>query len=209
MPAVHPEVNTLFHVRASLDVALSADVGSLAVGEVEHADAASSALHDGWFLDPQEYSDLHRAGGLLPLTALVKEHQPAPGSAAIGTDVGLDDILPAVANHTIRYNGEIVAFPLSADMLMMYYRKDLLEKVGVMEAPATWEQVLSISRRMNGSDVDGDGLPEFGMCFEIMPGKSDGRPCALKPMHLPIVSWSLLAACICLTAPSASWLNLL
>jgi hypothetical protein len=159
------DVYTFYGINMHLDIVLSADIGSVALTEVKQAGSVLASWHDGWFVEPQYFSDLHNAGGMASLDALIEEQRER------GEDTGIvwEDVLPAVRDHILHYNGELVGFPMSGDMLMLFYRKDLLALVGE-GVPSTWEQVLAISRKLRERDVDTDGKPEYGMCFNIMPG---------------------------------------
>jgi ABC-type glycerol-3-phosphate transport system substrate-binding protein len=168
-------------VNIHLDVVLSGDVGSVALNEVKQAGSISSGWHDGWFLDPQYFSDLSNAGGMVSLTQFIDE------TKANGEDPGMHwaDILPAITSHVMRYNNKLVGFPLSGDMLMMFYRKDLLDAIKA-DVPSTWEHVLAISRKIYNQDLGSDGSPKYGMCFDIMPGALQRggawHPCASHPV---------------------------
>jgi multiple sugar transport system substrate-binding protein len=59
------------------------------------------------------------------------------------------------------YNGRIYGVPWFTDAGMLYYRKDLLEKAGVNQAPATWNDVTNISQRLIS-----DGDAEYGIVFQ-------------------------------------------
>jgi multiple sugar transport system substrate-binding protein len=53
---------------------------------------------------------------------------------------GLDEFLkPAV--DTAMYRDKMYAMPVYSDGGLLYYRKDLLEKAGVAEAPKTWDEM--------------------------------------------------------------------
>jgi multiple sugar transport system substrate-binding protein len=47
---------------------------------------------------------------------------------------------------------------------MVYYRKDRLQKDGVAP-PATWDDYLSIAKRYQGKDLNGDGKGDYGSCI--------------------------------------------
>ena len=120
-----------------LDVVLSNDVSSVVLDEITADTNTSSAWHDAWFLDTQYLSDVHNAIGLVSLSALAAEH--TEGEKALG--IQWSDVLPAITRNILQYNGQLVGFPVSGDMLMMYYRKDLLAAVGEEAVPATWDEV--------------------------------------------------------------------
>lgn len=47
---------------------------------------------------------------------------------------------------------------------MVYYRTDLLAEAG-FDPPVTWDDYLSIAQELHGSDMNGDGEPDFGSCI--------------------------------------------
>jgi multiple sugar transport system substrate-binding protein len=56
---------------------------------------------------------------------------------------------------------------LDGDMLLLYYRRDLFQRYG-LAVPQTWDDMLALVKRMNGTDADGDGQPElYGACFDL------------------------------------------
>ncbi|HEU5109524.1 MAG TPA: extracellular solute-binding protein, partial [Micromonosporaceae bacterium] len=82
----------------------------------------------------------------------------------------LDKFLkPAV--DTAKYRDKLYAVPVYSDGSMLYYRKDLLDKVGV-QAPKTWTELLSACQKV-------DALPEAtGMeCYAGQFEKYEGLTC--------------------------------
>ena len=64
------------------------------------------------------------------------------------------------------YNNEILALPLDGDFHLMYYRQDVLAKAG-LAPPKTLEEMLSVAKAINGTDMDGDGHGDVGFCFGL------------------------------------------
>jgi len=79
---------------------------------------------------------------------------------------GLDwfDIMPAVRNGVAEYKGKTFAVPLDGDVILMLYRKDLVEDIG-LPTPRTWDDVLEILEYYDNKDINGDGVPDYGNCF--------------------------------------------
>ena len=73
--------------------------------------------------------------------------------------VGLDwfDIMPAVRMGVATYQQKIYAVPLDGDVIIMIYRTDLVEDVG-LPTPRTWDDVLEILEYYNETDT-------YGNCF--------------------------------------------
>lgn len=49
------------------------------------------------------------------------------------------------ALEALSFNGSTYALPDTEDFLVMFYRKDILESVGITNLPTTWEEVIDIS----------------------------------------------------------------
>jgi len=81
-------------------------------------------------------------------------------------EVGLDwfDIMPAVRLGVASYKQKIYAVPVDGDVIMMLYRKDLVEDVG-LPTPRSWDDVFKILEYYKGKDFNGDGVPDYGTCF--------------------------------------------
>jgi len=47
---------------------------------------------------------------------------------------------------------------------MLYYRRDILEKIG-MEPPKDWDDYMKVAEAMNGMDMNGDGEADYGSCI--------------------------------------------
>ena len=62
------------------------------------------------------------------------------------------------------YNNEILALPLDGDFHLMYYRQDVLAKAG-LAPPKTLEEMVSVAKAINGTDMDGDGHGDVGFCI--------------------------------------------
>ncbi|MDV7715696.1 sugar ABC transporter substrate-binding protein [Oenococcus oeni] len=78
--------------------------------------------------------------------------------------------------NTTKYSGKYYALPWYVETRVLYYRKDLLKKVGYKHAPKTWSQLykaaLKLSKRgsgMYGFNVDASE-PTFGFMFARQNG---------------------------------------
>lgn len=74
------------------------------------------------------------------------------------------DIFPVMRQSTASYSGEVYMVPLDGDVIYMMYRKDLLSESG-FSVPRTWEDFLTVAEYFHNSDLNGDGVPDFGACF--------------------------------------------
>ncbi|KAL6749500.1 hypothetical protein V8C86DRAFT_994651 [Haematococcus lacustris] len=73
--------------------------------------------------------------------------------------------------------------PLDGWTLLLHYRRDVLAAAG-LAVPQTWPQLLHVATRLNGSDMNGDGSPDWGICLERDPdcGYSLSLGAVLSPL---------------------------
>ena len=70
--------------------------------------------------------------------------------AELGVDGTIDDFLPGTIER-MRYDGHYVALPWAIDIRIPYYRKDILEEVGV-EPPTNWEEFAAVAAAVTSDD---------------------------------------------------------
>ena len=66
--------------------------------------------------------------------------------------ISMDRYPPAFA-RSAQFEGKTLGFPLRAHAQLMFYRKDILEKIG-MEPPKTWDDVIAIGKKMKEEGID-------------------------------------------------------
>src|SRR5512133_3913923 len=116
--------------------------------------ATGTNSYDAFVFDPQWMGDFVPPGYLEDITDRVKGDQA----------LKWDDIAPFFRDFSASYKGRTYTIPLDGDFQMVYYRSDLLKRDG-LKPPATWDDYLSIARRYNGKDLNGDGKPDYGSCI--------------------------------------------
>jgi multiple sugar transport system substrate-binding protein len=114
---------------------------------------------DGYVFDPQWLGDFVGPGYLLDLTDRV----------TADTQLDWQDIGPFFRDFNATYNGKVYTIPLDGDFHMVYYRSDLLQKDG-LKPPATWDDYMTIAKKYNGQDLNGDGEPDYGSCIAKKKG---------------------------------------
>ena len=116
--------------------------------------ATGTNSYDAFVFDPQWMGDFVPPGYLEDITDRVKGDQA----------LNWDDIAPFFRDFSASYKGRTYTIPLDGDFQMVYYRSDLLKRDG-LKPPATWDDYLSIAKRYNGKDLNGDGKPDYGSCI--------------------------------------------
>jgi multiple sugar transport system substrate-binding protein len=114
---------------------------------------------DAYVFDPQWLGDFVGPGYLLDLTDRVKSD----------AQLQWDDIGPFFRDFNATYNGKVYTIPLDGDFHMVYYRKDLLDKDS-LKPPATWDDYITIAKKYQGQDLNGDGQPDYGSCIAKKKG---------------------------------------
>jgi multiple sugar transport system substrate-binding protein len=91
-------------------------------------------------------------------------------SDKVPTYPGLEwnDVVPVMQANS-SFGGKIYALPMDSDVLSVYYRADILEKDGVAP-PKTWDEYLTIAKKYQGQDLNGDGVADYGSCIEKAKG---------------------------------------
>jgi hypothetical protein len=50
---------------------------------------------------------------------------------------------------------------------LMHFRRDIFRRHNVSRAPQTWAELLELTARLNGTDFDGDGTPDYALCYNM------------------------------------------
>ncbi len=103
---------------------------------------------------PQWMSDYVVPGYLLDLSSRI----------AADKKLAEDDVAPFFRDFSQKFNGKTYMVTLDGDFQMVYYRTDVLEKLG-KKPPQTWDDYLDIAKAANGQDWNGDGKPDYGSCI--------------------------------------------
>ncbi|GMH38948.1 hypothetical protein BSKO_06846 [Bryopsis sp. KO-2023] len=121
--------------------------------------SSEDLFYSGWILPHIFVPKLSEQGALLDVTTNVTENQ------------GLDweDVVQYFQDYGAKYLDKIMAIPMDGNMMILYYRKDLFVSNN-LKLPTTWEQVLEMAERFNGTDMNDDGVKDFGICLDRRAG---------------------------------------
>jgi hypothetical protein len=147
------------------------------VPEVDYEVKANVSLmnHAGWLLDPAGISLIGGDGGLADLGPRIKDDP----------NIDWNDITPFFRDRSSVFDRKIVAVPLDGDLLLMYYRADVLAKHDV-SVPQTWEDFVTVAAAMNGTDFDNDGEADYSVCMDRFTCAA--RTCA-SVAHAVMLQW--------------------
>ncbi len=116
--------------------------------------AAGTNSVDAAVFAPQWMVDYVTGGYLEELTARVAKDRALKE----------DDVAPFFRDFSQKYSGKTYLIALDGDFHMVYYRTDVLKKLG-RKPPQTWDEYLEIAKAAHNKDWNGDGKPDFGSCI--------------------------------------------
>jgi multiple sugar transport system substrate-binding protein len=116
--------------------------------------AAGTNSIDAAVFAPQWMSDYAAAGYLEDITERVAQDKA----------LAEDDVGPFFRDFSQKFNGKTYLVALDGDFQMVYYRTDVLAKLG-KQPPKTWDDYLDIAKAAQGQDLNGDGKPDYGSCI--------------------------------------------
>jgi len=86
----------------------------------------------------------------VPELATLGALEPLDERVAGSKDVAREDFFPGVLEANV-VDGRLVALPWYVDTRLLFYRRDLLERVGVAAAPRSWEEWRGAMRKVRDS----------------------------------------------------------
>jgi multiple sugar transport system substrate-binding protein len=75
-----------------------------------------------------------------------------------------DDVAPFFRDFSQKVAGKTLMITLDGDFQMIYYRTDVLQKLG-KQPPRTWDDYIDIAKAAQGMDMNGDGKGDYGSCI--------------------------------------------
>ncbi|KAG1676531.1 hypothetical protein FOA52_000074 [Chlamydomonas sp. UWO 241] len=76
------------------------------------------------------------------------------------------DVTEYVREISSTYAGSMMGVPTSNNPVLLYYRKDVFAKSEI-DLPITWDDLLAIAERLNGTDFNGDGKGDHALCVQF------------------------------------------
>lgn len=76
-----------------------------------------------------------------------------------------EDVFQFVREVSASYDKAIVGLPIFNGLPYLYLRRDVFAMQN-LTAPHTWSDLLDLARALNGTDFNGDGQPDYAMCFD-------------------------------------------
>ena len=75
--------------------------------------------------------------------------------------------------HSSLYEGTVLTLPFAGDFFHLFYREDVFASHG-RTVPRTLEEYVLASHALNGTDLNGDGVPDYESCMpHVGTGSSD------------------------------------
>jgi multiple sugar transport system substrate-binding protein len=78
--------------------------------------------------------------------------------------IQLDDIAPYFREFNQKIGGKTYLITIDGDFQMLYYRKDILDELG-LQPPRNWDEYMAVAKATHGKDMNGDGEADFGSCI--------------------------------------------
>ncbi|MEA2781906.1 MAG: multiple sugar transport system substrate-binding protein [Rhodospirillaceae bacterium] len=75
-----------------------------------------------------------------------------------------NDVAPFFRDFSQKFAGKNHMITLDGDFQMIYYRTDVLQKLG-KQPPKTWADYVDIAKAAKGMDMNGDGKGDYGSCI--------------------------------------------
>ncbi|GIL84486.1 hypothetical protein Vretifemale_13149, partial [Volvox reticuliferus] len=117
-----------------------------------------SLEYDGWVVDPIALADLYDSRQTMDLSALIME---MPYRQRLGW-FGIHQLF---RGNVVVGQGTVASIPLGGLVYQMFYRRDVLEAMG-LSVPVTWDDFVATAAKVNGTDMNGDGRPDYGVCLQ-------------------------------------------
>jgi len=126
------------------------------------ADRNGPRTFDGYSVKGNWIPSLAEENGLADLSGLVDDD-------SLFTDLRWTDIVPVVRDSICVYNQLIYSIPIDADYIVTAIRDDLLSEYE-QSSLETWEEWVDFAVFHNNTDINGDGVADYGACLATGEG---------------------------------------
>ena len=135
--------------------------------EIRNEAQFQAGLYDGFITPPSVSGSIIQYDGWADLTPYIQADASRTAEWA--------DILLAYRKTISQYNNKVIMFPLDGDVLLMYYRKDILKHFN-LTAPRTWDEYSKVAESVHGKEfVDGNTTTTLiGSCVGRINGCAGG-----------------------------------
>ena len=139
-----------FYEETGCNVTLVRDDSASLIKRITAA-SESGFGEDGYMILAVDLPQLARSGHIRDLTDRIR-----------GDDkLAWDDLLPFYRDQNSAYRKRTYGMPSDGGLIGMFGRQDL---VPVGSEPETVEELLEMVKRLDGQDLNGDGIPDRGWC---------------------------------------------
>lgn len=130
------------------------------------ADAKSNGprTFDGYSVKGNWIPSLAEEGGIASLSELVETYD------SLFSDLRWLDIVPVVRDSICVYDQLIYSIPIDADYIVTAIRDDLL--LNESSSLETWEEWVDFAVSHNNTDINGDGVADYGTCVAAGEGET-------------------------------------
>ncbi|MEX0627827.1 MAG: extracellular solute-binding protein [Cucumibacter sp.] len=90
--------------------------------------------------------------------------EPLDSYIANDSKIDIADIAPYFREFNQKIGGQTYLITIDGDFQMLYYRRDILEQMG-LQPPRNWDEYMAVAAATNGMDLNGDGTGDYGSCM--------------------------------------------
>ena len=109
--------------------------------EIRNEAQFQAGLYDGYITPPSVSGSIVEYNGFNDLTPYIQSDASKTAEWS--------DILLAYRQMISQYNDKVIMFPLDGDVLLLYYRKDILKHFN-LTVPRTWDEYTKVAENVHG-----------------------------------------------------------
>jgi multiple sugar transport system substrate-binding protein len=154
-----------FEVQTGVNVSVTKVPFGALYGEINKDFISRTGNYDVIVYPSQWMVDFAQNGYIEDLTGFV----------GVDTAIQWNDISRFFRDFSSKYAGRIYSIPLDGDIQLVYYRLDIFSK-NKPPPPRTWDEYLEIAEKLQGVDMNDDGIPDYGSCISKKPNEQSYWP---------------------------------